>query len=172
MTTDTAFLATNQMTYFSEMQQEANTTNVFLCWRFVCNMKSHLCSCTYRLTSVLVGLFVFVCKRNSLLRIFSRFCSADGPNNVFYVSMVFSLQVLIRCPRVTITCWDTAWCDYLKCLEPTTSRIAPTYIFKTLIQNGERHNLYKPTVIHSFIHSLSYDRSIASSKSSHPEGAI
>jgi hypothetical protein len=29
MTTDTAFLATNQMTYFSEMQQEANTTNIF-----------------------------------------------------------------------------------------------------------------------------------------------
>jgi len=32
------------MTYFSEMQQEVDTTNVFLCWRFVCNTETHLCS--------------------------------------------------------------------------------------------------------------------------------
>jgi hypothetical protein len=97
-----------------------------------------------------LGWFVFVCKRNFLLWISSKFCSADRPNNMFYVSMVFSLQVLMKCPRVTISCWDTNWCDYLPCLELTISRITSTYFLKLWFRMVKNTTLHKPTVIHSY----------------------
>lgn len=72
----------------------------------------------------------------------------------FNVSIVFSLQVLIRCQRVTISCWDTAWCDYSSCLELTISRIASTYYLKLWLRMVKDTTFTNwLSFIHSFIHS-------------------
>ena len=103
MTTDTAFLATNQMTYFSEMQQEASTTNFFLFWRFITR---NLTFAHVRIglpQSWLVCLCLFV-KEIHYFEFPPDFAPQTDQIICFNISIVFSLQVLKRCPRVTISC--------------------------------------------------------------------
>jgi len=81
--------------------------------------------------------FLFECKRNSLLRISSRFCSEGGMNTVFYISMTTSFpRVMLRrhSHLAYLFLRRCSMLNLLSCSEPITTRPALIHSLNDIVR--------------------------------------